>query len=191
MPPEPVQTQSAVGSAVLVRLRLLAYGLAAAVFVLDRITKVLVRHRMGTWETLTVIPGFFNIVHAENAGAAFSLFASAHSQWRTLLLIGVSSVALVVIGLLLWRPSGHLGDSLWLRFALALIMGGALGNVHDRVTTGTVTDFLQFYVGGYYWPSFNVADSAITVGAALVLLDMLRPRRAARKTDVSGTVSNR
>lgn len=174
------------------RLRLAAYGIAAAVFVLDRITKLLVQHRMGTWERLTIIPGFFNIVHSENAGAAFSLLADAESHWRTLLLVLVSSIAIVVVGALLWRPSSHLGDSNGLlRLGLALIMGGALGNVYDRVMTGTVTDFLQFYVGNYYWPSFNVADSAITVGAALVLLDMLRTRHKVGEPNVSGTVSNR
>lgn len=162
---------------------MLAYGLALAVFALDRLTKAAIRAHVSVWDSYTVIPGFFNIIHTENPGAAFSLFSDAHAMWRSVVLIGLSTAALVLIGTLLWHPAARLGDSRLLRTGLALILGGALGNVYDRVLAGAVTDFLEFYVDGYHWPAFNAADSAITIGAALVVLDMARShRRSEQKT---------
>ncbi len=171
--------------------RVLAFGLAACVFLLDRATKLLIQSRVPPWETLRVIPGFFNIIHTENPGAAFSLLSGVHTEWRGMLLVGISSVALVLIAALLWRPGGRIGDSWLLRLGLALILGGAFGNVYDRIAHGTVTDFLDLYVNGFHWPAFNVADSTITVGAALVLLDLARSRCVVKKSDASSTVSNR
>jgi signal peptidase II len=160
--------------------RALTYAAAGTVFVLDRLTKWIVAREVAPWETYTVIPGFFNIIHTENRGAAFSLFAGLDSEWRTFFLVGVSAAALILIATLLWRPSaGGLGSSQYVRLGLSLVLGGALGNMYDRITRGAVTDFLELYVGDYHWPAFNVADSAITVGACLVLLDMLRSRRPA------------
>jgi signal peptidase II len=158
------------------RLRAISFGIVAAVFLLDRITK-LVNQGMSVWDSYTVIPGFFNIIHTQNPGAAFSLFAGAQAEWRTFFLVGLSTAALVLIAVLLWQPGGRMGQSLILRFGLALIMGGALGNLYDRVLVGTVTDFLDVYVNGYHWPAFNVADSAITIGTILVLLDLLQSSR--------------
>jgi signal peptidase II len=164
------------------RDRLLAYGIALAIVVLDRIAKIFIKQHLSVWDTRSVIPGFFNIVHTENPGAAFSLFASAQSGWRTLFLVVLSSSALVVISVLLWRLQGRAGESRAMRWGLSLILGGAFGNLYDRVIHGTVTDFLEFYYNGFSWPAFNVADSAITIGAGLVLLDMLRTRRAPQTT---------
>lgn len=157
--------------------RLFAFGVAIGVFLLDRITKLLIQRQVAPWDTYTVIPGFFNIIHTENPGAAFSLFADAQSEWRTFFLVGLSAASLILIGFLLWHPDGRLGNSRRLRAALALIMGGALGNVYDRVVAGAVTDFLEFYIKDYRWPAFNVADMGITIGSALVLLDVLLARR--------------
>ncbi|HWR49896.1 MAG TPA: signal peptidase II [Bryobacteraceae bacterium] len=157
--------------------RLLAFGVAFGVFLLDRITKLLIQRYVAQWDTYTVIPGFFNIIHTENPGAAFSLFADAQSEWRTFFLVGLAAASLVLIGFLLWHPGGRLGDGRTLRIALALIMGGALGNVYDRILQGAVTDFLDLYINGYHWPAFNIADMGITIGTALVLLDVLRSRR--------------
>jgi signal peptidase II len=165
-----------------VPLRALLYGIAAAVFVLDRITKILIKHNFSVWDTVAIIPGFFNIVHTENTGAAFSLFAGARSGLRTFLLVAVSTAALAIISVLLWRMHGRMGESRATQFGLALILGGALGNVYDRVIHGAVTDFLELYYRGFSWPAFNVADSAITVGACLVVLDMLRARRVPQTT---------
>jgi signal peptidase II len=164
------------------RDRLPAYGIALAIVVLDRITKIFIKQRISAWDTRSVIPGFFNLVHTENPGAAFSLFASAQSGWRTLFLVVLSASALVVISVLLWRLQGRAGESRAMRWGLSLILGGAFGNLYDRVIHGTVTDFLEFYYNGFSWPAFNVADSAITIGAGLVLLDMLRTRRAPQTT---------
>ena len=163
-------------------VRLLAFGVAASVFLLDRLTKILIRREITTWDTYAVIPGFFNLIHTENPGAAFSLLASSQSEWRTFFLIGLSAAALVLIGFLLWQPGGRVGHSLSLRLGLALLMGGALGNMYDRIARNAVTDFLEFYIADYRWPAFNIADMGITIGAALVILDMIRTRRSAATT---------
>jgi signal peptidase II len=159
-----------------------AFVLAAAVFFLDRVTKYWVESRVATSDTCTVIPGFFSIIHTHNRGAAFGLFSGAQSGWQTLFLVGLSVSAMVLITSLLWRPSGgRLASSRRLRLGLSLVLGGALGNLYDRLAHGAVTDFLELYVGDFHWPTFNVADSAITIGAALLMLDMLRSRQATQR----------
>lgn len=153
-----------------------AFALAGAVFLADRASKWIIQDQVSPWQTVTVIPGFFNIVHTRNPGAAFSLLAAADPGWRTLVLLGLSLAAVVLVTLLLWRSPGA-GRSL--RWPLALILGGALGNLYDRLLHGQVTDFLEFYLGRFRWPAFNLADGAITVGALLVALDLWRsPERA-------------
>jgi len=159
--------------------RVKAFGLAAAVFALDRFTKWLIETRVSVLDTLNVIPGFFDIVHSTNRGVAFSLFHDSTSPWRTTLLIVVALVALVVVCALILRSSGT--DRLSL-YGLALILGGALGNVFDRIVWGGVTDFLDFYVGSLHWPAFNVADSAVVIGSGLLLLDLLKPKREPART---------
>lgn len=154
-----------------------AYTIALAIFVLDRATKWLVETRMSTLDAYTVIPGFFDIVHARNPGAAFSLFADADGPWRTFLLIGVALAVLVMVALMLRKAHTLSRSHAW---GLALILGGALGNVYDRALTGAVTDFLDFYIGSWHWPAFNVADSAIVTGAGLLILDILRNRHKER-----------
>jgi signal peptidase II len=163
--------------------RLPAFAIALGVFAGDQLTKLLVRAALPAWETRTIIPGFFDLLHTENQGAAFSLFSSAHPGWRTFFLVAVTAAALVIIASLLWRLQGRIAASRLLRLGLALILGGALGNLYDRVLRhGAVTDFIELYVRDFRWPAFNLADSAITIGAALVLLDMLRARRAPEPT---------
>jgi signal peptidase II len=157
-----------------VDLRFKAYGFAGAVFVLDRLTKWIVETHVSFLQTLQIVPGFFSIVHSQNRGVAFSLFDSDTSLWRTALLVVLALAAVIVIGRILWN-----GDRLD-RLSLAgfsLILGGAAGNVFDRLLLGSVTDFLDFYVGAYHWPTFNLADSAIVIGSALLLVEMLRPKR--------------
>ena len=151
--------------------RVLMYGLAAAVFAVDRLTKWIIETRVSAFDSHIVIPGFFEIVYSQNRGAAFGLFAETSFAWRTLLLIGFSMVALIVLTVMLWRTS-RLDRTT--AVALALILGGAAGNVFDRVRWGRVTDFLLFYIGRYQWPAFNAADSAIVIGSALLLLDFLK-----------------
>ncbi len=144
------------------------------VVILDRITKLYIQHNFSPWDTKPVIAGFFNIVHAENPGAAFGFLSESHSEWRGIFLVGVSLAVMAVIGGLLFRPS--VKKSPMLEIALALVFGGAAGNMWDRLLRGKVTDFLQFFFGAYEFPSFNAADSAITIGACLLLLDLWKNR---------------
>lgn len=158
-------------------IRLKAYAIAAAVFAVDRVTKWLIETHVSFLDSLQIIPGLFEIVHTENRGVAFSLFNDSTSEWRTLLLVVFSIAAVALVGGFIFRRADRLD-----RYSLtgfALILGGALGNVFDRIVWGRVTDFLDFYIGAYHWPAFNVADSAIVIGSALLLIEVLRPRRQA------------
>jgi signal peptidase II len=150
------------------------YAIASIVFALDRTTKRIIESRMSVFDTYTVIPGFFDIVHARNRGAAFSMFADSTSPWRPFFLIGLSLAALVLVAGIL-RKASNLDKPT--AIGLSLILGGALGNVFDRIVSGAVTDFLDFYVGALHWPAFNVADSAIVIGSGLLLLSLLRPKQ--------------
>ena len=157
--------------------------IAALVFAFDRVTKVLIERYVSVWDTHNVIPGFFDIVHTKNRGAAFGMFAEGNSEIRTFLLIGVSLVVLLFISALLLQPAraGFSGSRLTMA-GLSLVLGGAMGNMYDRIVSGMVTDFLEFYVGQWHFAAFNIADSAITVGAGLLLLDMWMSRKQAVRT---------
>jgi signal peptidase II len=154
--------------------RLKAYGAALLVFAADRFTKWLIETRVSFAETHPVISGFFDIVHSENRGVAFGLFNDSTSEWRSTILLMISAAAVVMISVMLGktRTLDRLTAS-----GLALVLGGAAGNVFDRMVFGRVTDFLSFYIGPYQWPTFNLADSAIVVGSGLLILDLLRQRR--------------
>lgn len=149
------------------------YALALAVFAADWATKRFIEARMSAFDTHTVIPGFFDIVHARNRGAAFSLFADSTSPWRSFFLIGLSLAALVLVAGILRKASTLERPT---ALGLSLILGGALGNVLDRIMSGAVTDFLDFYIGDLHWPAFNVADSAIVIGSGLLLLSLRKPK---------------
>jgi signal peptidase II len=153
--------------------RTLHFLLALLVVLLDRWTKRLVAARIGMFTHIQIIPGFFRITHTENTGAAFSLFADSPSHWKTALLIGFSFIAMVIVSVLLWRQTRGLTIT---GIALSLILGGAVGNLWDRVASGRVIDFLLFYVKQYQWPVFNLADSAIVVGAGLLVIEILLSR---------------
>lgn len=155
--------------------RALHFLLALIVVLLDRWTKRLVAAHISMYTHIQIIPGFFRLTHTENTGAAFSLFADSPSHWKTVLLIGFSAVAMVVVSVLLWKQARPLS---LMGIALSLILGGAVGNLWDRVASGRVVDFLLFYVKQYQWPVFNLADSSIVVGAALLVIDMLFSRSA-------------
>jgi signal peptidase II len=162
--------------------RLFPFLIAVLVVVLDRLTKGIVKTHISAYDSITVIPGLFNIVHTENPGIAFGMLSNASGAWRDVLLIGFSAVVLIAISIMLLRPSSQ-RDSL-LRAALGLILGGAFGNLYDRIVNGTVTDFVELHAGQHYFAAFNVADSAITVGACLLLLDMWWAKER-RVSDVS------
>ena len=153
--------------------RLKSYGAGAAVLALDRLTKWLIETRVSFLDAKKVIPGFFDIVRSENAGVAFGLFNDSSSQWRTVVLVLLSLAAVIGVSILLWRPDRLDRMSRW---GFALILGGAAGNVVDRILYGRVTDFLLFYIRDYQWPAFNVADSAIVIGSILLALGLLRPK---------------
>jgi signal peptidase II len=144
--------------------------IVVVVVVLDRWTKHLVALRIRLYANIQVIPGFFRLTHTENTGAAFSLFADWTAPWKTGLLIGFSVIALIVVSGLLWKNHhAHIATGV----GLSLIMGGALGNLWDRLARGRVVDFLLVYVKQYQWPVFNLADSAIVVGAGLLIVEIL------------------
>lgn len=144
----------------------------ALIVVADRITKVEIRAAFNDFDSVSIIPGWLRIVHAENPGAAFGFLAEGNPLLRSAVLIGVSSVVLMLVGYALWGRSKSFTSPL-IRIGLSLIMGGAASNLFDRIFRGAVTDFIEVYHGGWSFPAFNVADSAITIGAALLLLDML------------------
>ncbi len=144
--------------------------IALFVVLLDRWSKYVVARRIPLYSHIQVIPRFFRLTHTENTGAAFSLFADSTAPWKTGLLIALSVIALLVVSVLLWRNHhAHIATGI----GLSLIMGGALGNLWDRLARGRVVDFLLFYVKRYQWPVFNLADSAIVVGAGLLVLEIL------------------
>ncbi len=159
------------------RARFAHFFVALIVVLLDRWTKRLVANRIPMFTHIQIIPGFFRLTHTENTGAAFSLFADSPSHWKTGLLIGFSLIAMVIVSALLWRQRSALTIT---GIALSLILGGAVGNLWDRVASGRVVDFLLLYVKQYQWPVFNLADSAIVIGAGLLVAEILfsRPKKS-------------
>ncbi len=147
------------------------------VVILDALSKIYIRTHLSDSDMIPVIPGFFNIVHAENPGAAFSMLADAPVIVRTLILRGISVIVMCIIGVMLWRNEKAQGETKLMRIGLAIVFGGALGNFIDRAFRGTVTDFVQLFFGSYEFPSFNVADSAINIGAAILIWELWKNRK--------------
>ncbi len=162
--------------------RLTHFLLAAFVIALDRWSKHLVATRIAMYSHIQIIPGFFRLTHTENTGAAFSLFADSPAHWKTAMLIGFSTVAMVIVSILLWKQARALTIT---GIALSLILGGAVGNLWDRVARGRVVDFLLFYVKQYQWPVFNLADSCIVIGASLLVLEILFSHQKPQPTEAS------
>ena len=146
--------------------------LALLVFVLDQWSKYAVVDAMDLYQSIQVLP-FFNLTYVHNYGAAFSFLHDADGWQRWFF----SIIAFVVSGLILWWLKSTPREQHLLSVAFNFILGGALGNVYDRLMHGYVIDFLDFYLGGWHWPAFNLADSAIFVGAALLILDMLKNKQ--------------
>ena len=148
-------------------------GLALLILIADQFTKVLILgyYRLGD---ATYVTSFFNVVRVHNAGAAFSFLANA-GGWQRWLFTGIGIIAAIFI---IWMLKSHPGQKLF-SFALACILGGAIGNVIDRTLYGYVVDFLDFHVAGWHFPAFNVADSVISIGAVCLILDeLLRVRKS-------------
>jgi len=152
---------------------LLWLGVAAVVLLADQFTKILILGHYQLGDS-TVVTGFFNVVRVHNAGAAFSFLSDA-SGWQRWLFVGIGAVAMVLI---LWMLRSNPTQRLF-SAALALILGGAVGNVLDRLLYGYVVDFIDVHWAGWHFPAFNVADSAISLGAAALIVDeLLRVRRS-------------
>ena len=157
----------------------MTYFIFAVVTVIaDQLTKSWVLSSFQLYESREVIPDFFNLVYVTNTGAAFSMLADVNSAWKHYFFLGIGGVA--VIGLTIARFRMRKENSLY-GVALALICGGAVGNLIDRIRFGSVVDFLDFHLAGYHWPAFNIADSAICVGAGLFLVVNILESRKQKK----------
>jgi len=145
--------------------------LTLAVIAADRTTKYLVEQQLPEGARREFIPNFAALVHAQNPGIAFSMFSESAPHWVAYVLMGSSAV---VVGVLVWLLVSGNFEGAPLQAALALIAGGAAGNLLDRLLHGGVTDFLELHVGRFSWPAFNLADSTITVGAILLAWELIR-----------------
>ena len=146
--------------------RVFSVVIAVMVFVGDQATKAMVERSIPEHALIPIVPRFFNLTNTKNAGAAFGLFSDSPAPWKTALLIALSGALLLTVVGIVWRSRRlHWGTAV----GLALILGGALSNLLDRIRWGRVGDFLDFYFRGYHWPTFNLADSAIVVGAGFLV----------------------
>ena len=152
------------------RSRLPYVTIAVVVFICDQWTKAMVERSIPLYAIVPVIPRFFNLTDTHNPGAAFGLFSDSPGPWKTALLIVISLLLLAAVVGFVFK-SHHLGWQTGV--ALGLILGGAASNLLDRLRFGQVTDFLDFYIRQYHWYTFNLADSAIVVGAGLLILSLL------------------
>jgi signal peptidase II len=157
------------------RSRYWPFGIPALIVLLDRCTKHYIETQLAPWDTVSVIPGLFQIVYARNTGMAFSLFDNSGAGRTSPLLIVFTTAVIGIVVWLLWqaaKPESKEPGHWSYRLALGLILGGALGNLYDRIAVGSVTDFLDFFWNGAHFPAFNAADSSITCGAILVVLNL-------------------
>jgi signal peptidase II len=153
--------------------------IAAAVIALDQYTKYLICANLGLYGRIEVIPGYLDIIHIRNSGVAFGFLKGFGTQYKTLSLIGVAAVAVFLLGFLISQVRR---DQKLQAFSLALILGGAIGNIIDRFRLGEVVDFVDAqWQGIYHWPAFNVADMGISVGIVLLLIDELLLQRISNK----------
>ncbi len=144
-----------------------------AVVLLDQFLKAYIGATMNLHESIPVIEGYFNITYVKNPGAAFGFLANAAPEFRSLFLITVTVIAVVLI---LYFISKNTAKEMFLTFSLSLILGGAVGNLIDRIRFGEVTDFLDVYISSHHWPAFNIADSAISLGAIVLVIEIFRRR---------------
>ena len=149
--------------------RFMFAAIALLILVGDQLTKKMVQASIPPQAVIPVVPHFFNLTHTQNSGAAFGLFSGSSSPWKSILLILVSGVLLVAVIAIVWRSRMQWEANV----GLSLILGGASSNLLDRIYRGQVVDFLDFYFRSYHWFTFNLADSAIVVGAGFLILQML------------------
>lgn len=158
---------------------ILCAATAAFIITVDQVTKACVSLAMSLHESIVVIGGVFNITYVRNPGAAFGFLATAGPAFRTVFFVAITVAAIVLILYYLYKTTQ---DEPLLVFSLSLILAGAVGNLIDRVRFGEVIDFLDVYIGVHHWPAFNVADTAISLGAILLIIHMVRDRQAERRT---------
>lgn len=147
---------------------------AIAVIVLDQITKAVIREKLFMYGSYKVIDGFFSLVYVMNPGAAFGFLAGAPEIFRYLFFISITVLAILLIIYYILKSKSQ---DVLIVISLTLIFGGAVGNLIDRIRFGAVVDFLDFYIGTWHWPAFNAADSAISIGAVLMIWEMLVSRK--------------
>lgn len=153
------------------RRNILWIWITLVIIAIDRITKILVLHHLPYAQPIAIYP-FFNLFFVYNTGAAFSFLGNV-GGWQNWLFSGIALVVSYLIIIKLWyMPQKHI----WFQVALALILGGALGNLYDRIAYRHVVDFIDFYVNNWHWPAFNIADSAISVGAIMLILWSLKQK---------------
>ena len=152
--------------------------IVAIILVLDQVTKVLISHTFALHESMPVLESFFHLTYERNTGAAFSLFAQAPAWFRQPFFLGATAVAIVALILFLRQTDGA---NRLMVVAIAAVLGGAVGNLIDRLLYGEVIDFLLLHWRGYYWPAFNVADSCITLGVIGLLWSSIQEHRAEKK----------
>jgi signal peptidase II len=140
----------------------------------DQATKFAVERNFAPDATRVILPGWLNLVRTSNRGVAFGFFADSQSPWMAALLVGFAVLVMIFLG---WMLAAGRAGGTWGRYGMAMILGGAAGNVLDRLAHGSVTDFIDVHMGVHHWPAFNVADSAIVAGAGLVLIELLRDWR--------------
>lgn len=150
--------------------RMIVIAIAVIVFCGDQVTKAMVEASIPEHAVVPLLPHFFNLTHTKNAGAAFGLFSDSPAPWKTALLILISAGLLLAVVGIVWRNRRLAWES---SVGLALISGGALSNLIDRIRFGRVVDFLDFYFHSYHWATFNLADSAIVVGAGFLILQIV------------------
>lgn len=148
--------------------------LVAFVLAADQLTKYAVEKLTASGSLRVLIPGLLNLVHTNNPGVAFGILADSEMPWRAPLLIAFS---IGVMSLIVWLLATGRAGGWFGQYGMTLILGGAAGNLLDRITRRSVTDFIDFHIGSHHWYTFNVADSAIVIGAALVVLELLRDWR--------------
>jgi len=144
--------------------------IAGLVVILDQVTKILILKYLPLHQNIGVIPGLFDITHIHNPGGAFGFMSGVSSKLRSIIFLFISSLA---VGLIFYFYKKTPPALPWLSAAFALIFGGAIGNLVDRLRFGVVIDFLDFYIGNWHWPAFNIADSAITVGIIIFIVHLL------------------
>ena len=149
-------------------IRLVVIG--GLIVIIDQLTKFFIVKQLPLHHTVAVVSGFFNIIHIKNPGGAFGLLADLSPGMRTFVFLFISSLA---VGLILYFYLKTPRTQTWLAVAFALIFGGAVGNLVDRIRFGVVTDFLDFYISNYHWPAFNIADSAISIGIRIFVYHLL------------------